>query len=392
MAEDLVLKALSGDEEAATSESEDERGPTTFDDIGQAAMSQKETDGSPHNTKGGQKRKRREGHKKCNGWGAFKPVPAIDGPLQCIFVSGDCIPMWPLYSHTSTECPFIRVSERETWVLNFVRSFRKTILKGDEYTAMSQKSSKTDTRNRELARCACKSLLLEFRQALDRARKDKAIRKRISQEVLTVKMHDCEVVVLGHARTIHMRADEKAIRWIHTGFGQTVKKYIMPGPIAAMSQTAPKEKYRKHLTVNWSRVGVRDKVHWLPESCRWGLKFKGARGADTKYATEHGLTLEVPFSAEANRLRESREKAFRDACVVWNAIDLSSKARIKVCEPFYEVNIDVVPTETAMSQTDSEHEDVGLDEYNAKEDGEIIGAWGRCMQGRVHGLQTGGVL
>ena len=69
MAEDLVLKALGGDEDAASSECGDEKSPTTFDEIGQEAMSHTETDGmpdagdghsSPHNTKSGKKRKRPE--------------------------------------------------------------------------------------------------------------------------------------------------------------------------------------------------------------------------------------------------------------------------------------------------------------------------------------------
>ena len=63
---------------------------------------------------------------------AFKQAPATDGMLQCIFVEGGCIPLWPQYVHKTTEGNFIRVGAREPWVLQFLTSCKKAALQGCE--------------------------------------------------------------------------------------------------------------------------------------------------------------------------------------------------------------------------------------------------------------------
>ena len=54
--------------------------------------------------------------------------------------------------------------------------------------------------------------------------------------------------------------------------------------------------------------------------------------------------------------KAARERTFHDACVVWNAVDTSSKTRIRVPEPPLGPQMAPVLQNTAMSHTDSDAE------------------------------------
>ena len=67
----------------------------------------------------------------------------------------------------------------------------------------------------------------------------------------------------------------------------------------------------------------------MPEKMAWGLKFKGAPGADKRYCREHGISMAVDRNETGEIFQSSRRKAFDAACRVWNAGDTSGKQRIK---------------------------------------------------------------
>ena len=79
-------------------------------------------------------------------------------------------------------------------------------------------------------------------------------------------MHDCEVLVANHAKTLYVRLDERAVQWIETGFSRVIKNY--------MGRTEPKDGGEQQPQVSWTRIGARDEIHWIPEKCSWGLKSK----------------------------------------------------------------------------------------------------------------------
>ena len=65
--------------------------------------------------------------------------------------------------------------------------------------------------------------------------------------------------------------------------------------------------------------------------------------ADIRYATAHGIKLGIAFQDLGDKdLEAARQKAFRDACLVWNAIDQSTKHRIKVVDSHVNIEMHVV--------------------------------------------------
>ena len=74
----------------------------------------------------------------------------------------------------------------------------------------------------------------------------KTAKGQFSQQRVAVKMHDCEVHASAHARLFHIRADEKAVTWIHTGLRRAVKDYL-DGESRAMSHTEPQGDCEKRL-------------------------------------------------------------------------------------------------------------------------------------------------
>ena len=61
-----------------------------------------------------------------------------------------------------------------------------------------------------------------------------------------------------------------------TALEDAVKAYL-DAELRAMSHTASHADDDKPFLMSGAyRAGVRDKVHWMPEKCTWGLKFKGA--------------------------------------------------------------------------------------------------------------------
>ena len=73
-----------------------------------------------------------ESPKKAKREGPFKPKPELDGPLQCIFIERECIPLWPLYSHKAAEGTFIRVDRGESWLSQLIVASRKSATQGYE--------------------------------------------------------------------------------------------------------------------------------------------------------------------------------------------------------------------------------------------------------------------
>ena len=72
---------------------------------------------------------------------------------------------------------------------------------------------------------------------------------------------------------------KKAVTWIQSGLRRSVKAYL-DVELRAMSHIASKTDGDQVFSVHNMRAGVRDKIHWKPETCRWSLKFKGDMNAD----------------------------------------------------------------------------------------------------------------
>ena len=283
----------------------------------------------------------------------FTPASEDDGKLQCIFVEGECIPLWPQYLHRTTVGNFIRVDTQEYWVIQLMVACRKSVLRGYEPHGHGEQCK---PRSRALVKSVCNELLHEFRRVLVEARKEH--RKSASEQfpdALAIRVQDCEVIASAHARQFYIRADEKAVKWIHIGLRRAVTGYL-DVELRAMSRTASKCCDDKLISQMQTRAGVRDKIHWMPEKCSWGLTFKGAMGGDTEYCNEHGIRLHIEQSLQESEFKVGRGKAFHDACQVWNAIDKSGKKRITMPERLLKVDMAHVLTSKAMSHTDSEHE------------------------------------
>jgi hypothetical protein len=67
----------------------------------------------------------------------FQEATRADGMVQCIFVEGECIPLWPQYVEKTAGCNFIRVGTQEEWVIQFMVASRKSV----EKSVKSEKSA-----------------------------------------------------------------------------------------------------------------------------------------------------------------------------------------------------------------------------------------------------------
>ena len=109
------------------------------------------------------------------------------------------------------------------------------------------------------------------------------------------------------------------------------------------------------------RAGVREKVYWMPDKLTWGLKFKGDAGVDKEYCRRHDVTLTIS-SALGTDFTAAREKAFRNACIVWNAVDMSGKQRISIIDPQVDGEMLLHGHKKAMSHEGSGSESESFDE------------------------------
>ena len=281
----------------------------------------------------------------------FTQASDDDGKLQCIFVEGECIPLWPQY--LTADGSFIKVDTQENWVIHFMVACRKSILRGCE---PQTKTGRPERWSRALVKYVCNELRHEFRRVIYEARKKhrKSAREQFP-DVLAIKMHEYEVMASSCARNFCIRIDENAVTWIHNGLRRAVTGYLGVD-LRAMSHTASKDCGDKPTSQARIRAGVRDKVQWKPEKCSWELTFKGACGEDKVYCNEHGIKLHIEPARKDSEFKAAQDKAFHDACMVWNAVDKSGKKRITMGEQ--SLHFDMVPliSSKAMSHTDSEHE------------------------------------
>ena len=286
-----------------------------------------------------------ESPKKAKREGPFKPKPEVDGPLQCIFIERECIPLWPLYSHKVADGTFIRVDRGESWLNQLIVASRKSVL---EEINSQEGGEKAKPFSRTLTTRVCNGLLTEFRRAVSTAKTDYGSRKL--PEVITIKMHQFSVTAIAHAKHFHVVNDAKTIRWLHGGLHAAVKKYIEEDA-GAMRHTASK----LDTSPMSLRERVRDKINWFPEKCQWVLNCKKCPDVQGKiYCREHGFNLQVPQDLRHEEFEGARRKAFRDACIVWNAVDKSGRRRIKILEDNIDMSVSMVPVvkKLAISHTD----------------------------------------
>ena len=199
----------------------------------------------------------------------------------------------------------------------------------------------------------------EIRRVVCIARKkDYGSRERVEQAhgVLGIKIHDCEVIVSTNARRFHIRADEKAVKWIQSGLRRSVKAFL-DVELLAMSHTAPKTHDDQLLSVHSMRNGVRDKITWLPETQKWMLKYKGESNAEKEYCKQNGISINIPVHLQDEGFILAREKPFLNACRVWNCVDKSGRKRIVMPGRPLQVQMVSVPIGKAKAMSGGESEE-----------------------------------
>ena len=84
--------------------------------------------------------------RKCTGAKsllALAPEDMSSGMLQCIFVAGKCIPLWPQYVHSyvhSMAGKFIRVDRNELWLTQLVLLSRRALIRSNAESCTSSES------------------------------------------------------------------------------------------------------------------------------------------------------------------------------------------------------------------------------------------------------------
>ena len=294
----------------------------------------------------------------------LQEAPGIDGVLHCIFVHGECIPLWPQYKLAGTDTMFIKVAPHELWLAQFTTACRKHALRGYEQT-----KDKKVRFGRNLAKVVCREMLLEFGRVLKVARKSY---KKVP-DALPVNLHGCELVAFPCARQLSVVADVATARLIQTEFHKEVTQ-LLAAELQAMSQPAALAEASMGFSTQAQRAGVRDKIHWIPEKCKWGLRVNVSMAVVRDYCKDHSLCLEVESVLSGDEFLRAQQEAFYHACLAWNALDKSSKPRIKAREPFLSRPVvELSHKMAAISQhADSEEEgdsDASSDEPEVAEEG-----------------------
>ena len=304
----------------------------------------------------------------------FSAVEGADGKVLCVFVNGECIPLWPQYKDKAAACNFIRVGTSEDWVNKFMvasRAARKDEMAQAQEKIESCKDKKKWTKH--FVKCVCDEVLLEFKTSMGAARaKLGKLAKgegRISEQdakgnrglkvehdnLLGVKMRGCNVIASTNARQFYIQATEKSVEWIQNGLGNSVKAFL-DKELRAISHTSSGAVDDHAAVMQNMRAGVRDKIRWLPEPCRWSLKCSGELGRVEAYCKEHHISLKIARDLCGEAFLNARDDAFTAAVKVWNAVDASGRKRIVMPERRLNVQMVTVPYTEAMSHTDSERE------------------------------------
>ena len=110
--------------------------------------------------------------RKCTGAKsllALAPEDMSSGMLQCIFVAGKCIPLWPQYTHSyvhSMAGKFIRVDRKEEWLIELVLLLRQALIRSNAESCTSFNSVNRRPCARFITNDFCDELLQHFRTAL----------------------------------------------------------------------------------------------------------------------------------------------------------------------------------------------------------------------------------
>ena len=299
----------------------------------------------------------------------FTAVEGADGQVLCLHVAGECIPLWPQYVDKAGTCNFIRVTSSEDWVNKFMVASRKAC-KGDMDQGKEKDALGKDKRKwtKHFVKCVCGEVLREFKAAMGAARA-KLPKSRSGETVkvkgepdnlLCIKMRGGDVIASTNARALYIQATEKSVVWIQNGLRNSVATFL-DKELRAMSHTSSGAGDDYVAAMLNMRNGVRDKIRWMPETCKWSLHYKGELGKDQAYCKEHRVNLRVAPELEGEDFLNAREEAFLDALKVWNAIDGSGRKRIVVPTRRLNVPMVTVPYSEAMSHTESEREDEATD-------------------------------
>ena len=292
----------------------------------------------------------------------FSAVEGADGNVPCVFVNGECIPLWPQYKDKAAACNFIRVGTSEDWVNKFMvasRAARKDEMAQAKEKIESGKDKKKWTKH--FVKCVCDEVLHEFKAAMGAARaklpKSRAgeTAKGEPDNLLGIKMRGCDVIASTNARQLYIQATEKSVEWIQRGLGNSVKAFL-DKELRAISHTSSGAVDDHAAVMHNMRAGVRDKIRWMPETCKWSLHYSGELGKDQAYCKEHHLNLGIAKHLCNEEFLHAREQAFMNALLVWNAIDASGRKRIVIPARRLNVPMVTVPYSEAMSHTDSERE------------------------------------
>ena len=293
----------------------------------------------------------------------FRPAEGADGKLLCLFVNGECIPLWPQYVDKAGACNFIRATSSEDWVNKFMVASRKAT-KDDMAQANEKDATGKDKKKwtKHFVKCVCDEVLREFKTAMVAARA-KLPKSRSGETVkgepdnlLGIKMRGGDVIASTNARQLYIQATEKSVQWIQNGLRTSVKAFL-DQELRAMSHTSSGAADDYVSAMLNMRNGVRDKIRWMPETCKWSVHYSGDIGKNQAYCKEHRVNLGVSPELEGEDFLNAREQAFLDALKVWNAIDESGRKRIVIPARRLNVPMVTVPYSEAMSHTDSDRDD-----------------------------------
>ena len=262
---------------------------------------------------------------------ALAPEDMSSRMLQCIFVAGKCIPLWPQYVHSSDDQRvFIRVDGNELWLRQHLHILSR---RAQLHTVRRQKGGNPNPYARIRINDLCEDVLQHFRIAIVEFRRKQAALKKCAIDaepgpgLFAIKMHDCDLIAAVHDCHFYLLINEQAVTWINTGLTRMLTAYI--------------------------DVQLRAIVIWMPLDRKWILKYDGPSGAHEQYCEEKNITFAVQADLEDDDYRIARQKAFLNACLAWNEIDESLRTRITL--PEHQLNVHIVPIleSTALSHAES---------------------------------------
>ena len=258
--------------------------------------------------------------------------------------------LWPQYEYKDQQdgCKYLIVSPGEPWLNQMLLASRAMTAQQQGKSGKSKAAAAT----RQLQSNASKAIAVWLKESLRAAGKecsdtdtqssvddDNVAKKNKGKTLSTFREHNVptlECKVNGYKLTLSNQGRSMIIALNEHG-----RKFIaeaIPEMISLISDASAKDGATKSsaepgagFSFDASTPNVHNRVVWLPERDQWKVTYKTKeKKSKTQSVCEHGESLTVPTGLPMTEFMERKAYLYKKALVAWNALDASTRQKIKI--------------------------------------------------------------